>query len=175
YYVGGKRKLGQETLRHLAEEHRARAWGQDMSVPAAQQIEHLSRRQALDLLHAMLDYLLDNSLSRNDLPLERIFTRVELESAPMRNMLLSYMAPYQETPYRLLAQLTGLSVRSPELLVVSHCIFGQVMLSECHRLVILNKMGTKHISPALRQQIKEVVWRHTLAILNSYQKGTKRK
>lgn len=175
YYFGDKRKLYKETLQFLAEEHRRKSWGKNTPLPTEKDVRAYSREQALKLLRHMLDYLLECGLSNRDLPLERIFTRVELESAPMRKMLLSHLAPYQELPHLLLVKLTGLPVRSPELLVVAHSIFGQVMLSECHRLVILNKLGISHISPSLRQQIKDVVWHHTLAILNSYQKGKETK
>ncbi len=174
YYFGDKRKLYKETLHFLAEEHRRKSWGANAPLPTEKDVRNFSREQALKLLRHMLDYLLECGLSNRDLPLERIFTRVELESAPMRQMLLSYLAPYQELPYLLLVKLTGLPAKSPELLVVSHSIFGQVMLSECRRLVILKKLGVSHISTALRQQIKNVVWRHTLAILNSYQQGNKK-
>lgn len=175
YYFGDKRKLYQETLKFLAEEHRRRSWNKNEPLPTTDEVLAYPRGKALALLKHMLDYLLECGLSNHDLPLERIFTRVELESAPMRKMLLSYLAPYRELPHQLLAKLTGLPVKSPELLVVSRSIFGQVMLSECHRLVILKELGVSHISPELRQQIKEVVWRHTLAILNSYTKGINKK
>ena len=171
YYFGDKRKLYKETLHFLAEEHRRQSWGTHKPLPTSNDIAAYSHEQALGLLRHMLDYLLECGLSNQNLPLERIFTRVELESAPMRKMLLSYLAPYQELPYQLLEKLTGLPAKSPELMVVAHSIFGQVMLSECHRLGILYRLGVKHISPALRQQIKAIVWRHTLAILNSYQQG----
>lgn len=175
YYFGDKRKLYKETLQFLAEEHRRKSWNKKEPLPTAAEVLSYPREKTLALLKHMLDYLLENGLNNRDLPLERIFTRVELESAPMRKMLLSYLAPYSELPRQLLAKLTGLPVKSPELLVVSHSIFGQVMLSECHRLVILKESGVSHISPALRRQIKEVVWRHTLAILNSYTKGINKK
>lgn len=174
YYFGDKRKLYQATLTHLVQQHRSQVWGTKTSLPTVGEIRTYSRTQALDLLHRILDHLLENGLNRKALPLERIFTRVELESAPMRKMLLSYMAPFQELPYKLLARLTGLAEKSPELLVVSHSIFGQIMLSECHRFVILDQLGVKTISPALCQRIKKVVWQNTLAILNSYQKGTQK-
>lgn len=175
YYFGDKRKLYKETLQYLAEEHRRESWGTKNPLPTAQDIAAYSYEQALQLLRHMLDYLLECGLSNHSLPLERIFTRVELESAPMRKMLLSYLAPYQELPYQLLEKLTGLPAKSPELMVVAHSIFGQVMLSECHRLGILYRLGVKHISPQLREQIKDIVWRHTEAILDSYQKGNKKK
>ena len=175
YYFGDKRKLYKETLHYLAETHRRESWRGNAPLPTLQDILSYSREEALGLLKHMLDYLLECGLSNHDLPLERIFTQAELESPAMRKMLLSYMAPFHELPYKLLARLTNLPEKSPELLVMSHSIFGQVMLSQCHRLVILNELGVKHISPALREQIKKVVWRHTLAILNSYQKGTQKK
>lgn len=175
YYFGDKRKLYKETLQFLAEEHRRQSWGTKKPLPTSKDIAAYSHEQALQLLRHMLDYLLECGLSNHNLPLERIFTRVELESAPMRKMLLSYLAPYQELPYQLLEKLTGLPAKSPELMVVAHSIFGQVMLSECHRLGILYRLGVKHISPQLREQIKDIVWRHTEAILSSYQKGIKKK
>lgn len=175
YYFGDKRKLYKETLQFFAEEHRRQSWGTKKPLPTSKDIAAYSHEQALQLLRHMLDYLLECGLSNHNLPLERIFTRVELESAPMRKMLLSYLAPYQELPYQLLEKLTGLPAKSPELMVVAHSIFGQVMLSECHRLGILYRLGVKHISPQLREQIKDIVWRHTEAILSSYQKGIKKK
>lgn len=173
YYFGDKRKLYKETLQFLAEEHRRKSWDTTKPLPTEQDIHHYSREEALKLLRHMLDYLLECEMNNRDLPLERIFTRVELESAPMRKVLLSYLAPYSKLPHLLLSKLTGLSVKSPELLVTFHSIFGQAMLSECHRLVILKELGVSHISPVLRQQIKNIVWRHTLAILNSYQGNIK--
>ena len=175
YYFGDKRKLYKETLQFLAEEHRRKSWNKNEPLPTTAEVLAYPREKALALLKHMLDYLLECGLNNRDLPLERIFTRVELESAPMRKMLLSYLAPYSELPRQLLAKLTGLPVKSPELLLVSRSIFGQGMVSECHRLVILKELGVSHIPPELRRQIKEIVWRHTLAILNSYTKGINKK
>ena len=175
YHFGSKKKLYQETVHYLIEKHRSQVWGKKTPPPTEEEISNYSYRQALDWLHTIMDHLLETGLGRKNLPLERIFTQAELESAAMRKMLFSYVAPFHTLPYKLLARLTGLPEKSPELLVVSHSIFGQVMLSESHRLVILDNMGVKHISPVLREQIKQVVWRHTLAILNSYKKGKKQK
>ncbi len=176
YYFGGKRELFFETVRFLANEHRKQVWGKAANIPTSQQIAAYSYTQTLDLLHQMFDKLLDLNLSRQNLSLERIFTQVELASANMRKMLLDYMAPFHELPYKLLEKLTGLPENSPELLCVIHTIFGQIMLSETHRLVIEHKLRTgKNYPPELRQKIKQTVWAHTLAVLNLYKKGTKLK
>ena len=173
YYFGGKRELFFETVLFLVEQYRKELWGKNAVIPTADQVATYSYEQALDLLHQMFDTLLDNSLSRKNLPLERIFTQVELESTQMRRMLLEYMAPFHELPYKLLVKLTGLPENSPELLCVTHSIFGQLWLSESHRLVIENKLGvTKNYTPALCQKIKQTAWAHALAILNLY-KGNK--
>lgn len=173
YYFGDKRKLYRETLLHLVTQHRRQVWGPNIHVPTVREISSYSHAQALGLLNRIFDRLLEYNLSSKDLPLERIFTRVELESAPMRKMLLSYMAPFHELPYKLIAKLTSLPEKSPELVVVCHSIFGQLMLSECHRVFFLNKLGVKHLTPDLRQQIKDIIWRNTVTILDSYKKGIK--
>ena len=176
YYFGGKRELFFQTIHFLLEKHRKQIWGTDKPNLTPQQLTNYSYKQALDLLHTMFDKLLDNGLSRKNVSLERIFTQVELESASMRKMLLEYMAPFHDTPYKLLSLMTGLPERSPELLCVAHNIFGRVMLSETHRLAIEHRLGiTKNYSPKLRAQIKQTVWAHTLAILNLYKKGSKLK
>ncbi len=169
YYFGGKRELFFETLRYLIEQHRQQIWGKQNTLPTPQQVAGYTYAQALDLLHQMFDKLMDNNLSRNSLPLERIFTQVELESAAMRKMMLAYMAPFHELPYKLLVKLTGLKENSPELLCVTHSIFGQILLSESHRMGIEHKLGIgKNYPPQLRQTIKQTLWAHTLAILNLY-------
>ena len=174
YYFGGKRELFFETIRYLIEQHRKDVWGPQLTIPTARQVDGYSYQQALDLLHQMFDKLLDNGLSRKNVPLERIFTQVELESAGMRKMLLSYVAPFHELPHKLLEKLTGLPEKSPEMLCVTHSIFGQIWLSESHRLVLEHKLGVTHnYPPELREKIKQTLWAHTLAVLNLYKKGIK--
>ena len=174
YYFGGKRELFFETIRYLIEQHRKEVWGTQFAIPTTEQVTHYSYQQALDLLHQMFDKLLDNGLNRRNLPLERIFTQVELESTDMRKMLLTYVAPFHELPYKLLEKLTGLPEQSAEMLCVTHTIFGQIWLSQSHRLVIEHKLGvTKNYPPELREKIKKTLWAHTLAVLNLYKKETK--
>lgn len=176
YYFGGKRELFFETIHYLLKNHRKRVWGKENPLFTAEQLSHYTYKQALELLHHIFDQLLDNGLSRKNLSLERIFTQVELESAGMRKMLLEYMAPFHDTPYKLLSLMTGLPEKSPELLCVAHSIFGQIMLSETHRLAIEHRLGiTKNYPPALQATIKKTVWAHTVAILNLYKKGSKLK
>ncbi len=171
YYFGGKRDLFFETVHFLANKHRKQVWGKETDIPTSQQVAAYSYTQALDLLHQMFDKLLDNNLSRKNLSLERMFTQVELASANMRKMLLDYMTPFHELPYKLLGKLTGLPENSPELLCVIHTVFGQIMLSETHRLIIEHKLHTsKNYPPELRQKIKQTVWAHSLAILNLYKR-----
>ncbi len=176
YYFGGKRELFFETIRFLIEDHRKHLWGKEKSIPTLRQIENYSYKQALELLHHMVNKLLDNGLSCKNLPLERIFTQVELESAGMRKMLLEYMTPFHELPFKLLSLLTGLPEKSPELLCVAHNIFGQIMLSETQRLAIEHNLGiSRNYSPALRETIKKTAWAHMLGILNLYKEGSKLK
>ena len=172
YHFGNKQKLYQATLEYLLDLFRRRLWGKEDAFLSDKQIEALSYEQALNRLHQVLDRLIEQGLHREHLPLERIFTRVELESAPMRNMLLSYMIPFQERPLKLMEKLTGLKRTSPELIFVTHAIFSQVAFSECHRVAMERILGPLS-KQDLQQEIKKSVWNNTLAILNSYKKGTK--
>ena len=171
YHFGSKQKLYQATLEYLLDLFRRRLWGKENAFLSAEQIEALSYEQALNRLHRVLDKLIEQGLHQKYLPLERIFTQVELESAPMRKMLLSYMIPFQERPLRLMEKLTGLKRTSPELVFVTHAIFSQVAFNGCHRVAMEQILGPLS-KQDLQQEIKKSVWNNTLAILNSYQKGT---
>ena len=176
YHFGDKQTLYRATLAYLLDSFRARLWGKKGVPLSLRDIENLSRAQALALLHQLLDGLVEQSLRREHLPLERIFTQVELESASMRKMLLSYMLPFQERPLKLMQKLTGLPGKSPELVFVTHAVFSQVALNECHRLAMGSILGSRgNLSPAVRKRIKQTIWQNTVAILNSYQKGIKQK
>lgn len=172
YHFGSKQKLYQATLEYLLDSFRQRLWGREQSFLSAAEIDALSYEQALNRLHQVLDRLIEQGLHREHLPLERIFTHVELESAPMRKMLLSYMIPFQKRPLALMEKLTGLPQNSAELVFVTHSIFSQVAFSECHRLAMEHVLGPLS-KTALQQKIKKTVWENTLAILNSYKKGNR--
>ena len=174
YHFGSKQKLYQATLEYLLDSFRQRLWGKDEAFLSPAQIEALSYEQALNRLHCVLDRLIEQGLHREHLPLERIFTHVELESAPMRKMLLSYMIPFQQRPLKLMQKLTGLALTSPELVFVTHAIFSQVAYSECHRLAMERILGTLS-KKEMQQKIKETIWKNTCAILNSYKQGNKEK
>lgn len=173
YHFGSKQKLYQATLEYLLDSFRQSLWGKDHTFLTADAIETLSYEQALNRLHQVLDRLVEQGLHGEFLPLERIFTHVELESAPMRKMLLSYMIPFQERPLKLMEKLTGLKRTSPELVFVTHAIFSQVAFNGCHRIAIEQILGPLS-KQSLQQRIKKTVWKNTLAILNSYQKEEKR-
>lgn len=173
YHFGSKQKLYRDTLEYLLDLFRKRLWGKDQAFLSEAELASLSYEQVLSRLHQVLDRLIEQGLRREHLPVERIFTRVELESAPMRNMLLSYMIPFQEKPLQLMHKLTGLPLHSPQLIFVTHAIFSQVAFSECHRLAMERILGPLS-KKELQQKIKKTVWTNTLAILDSYQQGNKK-
>ena len=173
YHFGSKQKLYQATLEYLLDSFRQHLWGKDESFLSSKEIDSLTYEQALNRLHRVLDQLIEQGLRREHLPLERIFTHVELESAPMRKMLLSYMIPFQQRPLQLMQKLTGLAHTSSELVFVTHSIFSQVAYSECHRLAMERILGPLS-KKELQEKIKKTIWKNTLAILSSYRKEEKR-
>ncbi len=173
YYFGGKRELFFETLRFLIEKRHQQLWPKS-GLPVLAEINTYSYSQALHLLHQIFDKLLDSNLTRKQIYLERMFTQMELESADMRRMLLEYMTPFHKLPCKLIAKLTGLPEKSPQLLCVMHSIFGQIMLSESHRMALEHSLGgIQNYTSAQREIIKKTMWKHALGILNLYKKDVK--
>ncbi len=174
YYFGDKRSLFLETVKYLAQEHHKPFLTDQKLAIALEKLDNLSSQQTLDLLHALLDKVIDLGLDSKTLPLERIFTHAALSaSKETLHLLFSFMEGFHTRPYKIISKLTGLSGKSPELVLITHIIFGQINFSECHRIALLHDLGKKEYTPALHQIIKKMVWKNTLAILNLYQKGHK--
>ena len=172
YYFGDKRSLYLATVRYLASEHH-KPFQQDKPLCAAlEKLDTLSHAQTLGLLHALLNKVIDLGLDDKMLPLERIFTHAALDnSKEMLPLLFSFLEDYHTRPYKIISKLTGLKEKSVELVIITHVIFGQINFSQCHRIALLHDLGQKHFSPKLHAQIKELVWKNTLAILKLYEKG----
>ena len=172
YYFGDKRSLYLATVQYLANEHHKPFQQDKQLADALARIDTLSHAQTLDLLHALLNKIIDLGLDNKMLPLERIFTYAALDSSKeMLPLLFSFLESYHTRPYKIISKLTGLKEKSVELVIITHVIFGQINFSECHRIALLHDLGQKHFSPRLHAQIKDMVWKNTLAILKLYEKG----
>lgn len=174
YYFGDKRSLYLDTVKYLASEHHQLFAADKELSSALDQLDTLSHAQTLELLHRLLCNVIDLGLDEKMLPLERIFTHAALDnSKEILPLLFSFLEGYHTRPYQIIQKLTGLADKSVELVVVTHVIFGQINFSQCHRIALLHDLGQKHFSPRLHDQIKDLVWKNTLAILKLYQKGNK--
>lgn len=172
YYFGDKRSLYLATVKYLASENHKPFQEDKTLADKLAQLDTLSHTQTLDLLHALLNKIIDLGLDDKMLPLERIFTHAALDtSKEMLPLLFSFLEGYHTQPYKIISKLTGLKEKSVELVIITHVIFGQINFSQCHRIALLHDLGQKHFSPQLHTQIKEMVWKNTLAILKLYEKG----
>ena len=172
YYFGDKRSLYLSTVEYLAKEH-LKSFQQDKQLSAQlEKIDTLTRAQTLALLHTLLNKVIDLGLDNKTLPLERIFTHAALDSSKeLLPLLFSFLEGYHTRPYKIISKLTGLKEKSVELVIVTHVIFGQINFSQCHRIALLHDLGHPGFSATLRKQIKEIVWKNSLAILKLYEKG----
>lgn len=172
YYFGDKRSLYLSTVEYLAKEH-LKSFQQDKQLSAQlEKIDTLTRAQTLALLHTLLNKVIDLGLDNKMLPLERIFTHAALDSSKeLLPLLFSFLEGYHTRPYKIISKLTGLKEKSVELVIVTHVIFGQINFSQCHRIALLHDLGHPGFSATLRKQIKEIVWKNSLAILKLYEKG----
>lgn len=174
YHFGDKRSLYLATVEYLAKEHH-KPFLEDKQLSAAlAQLDALSYQETLDLLHDLLNKIIDLGLAQKMLPLERIFTHAALGSSKkMLHFLLSFLEGFHTRPYKIISKLTGLKDKSVELVIITHVIFGQINFSEFHHIALLHDLGQKEYTPQVCKAIKAMVWKNTLAILNSYKKGTK--
>lgn len=172
YYFGDKKQLYFATIEHMLREHTHQQENRGVPMHQLKNLDKMSRKQALALLKVILDVTVDNLLMSGHSPFDRICMYMELDlSEKMRKLLIDYMTPFHELPHKLIAKITGLAPHSTEVVFATHCIFGQMHLSDCQRLVIKSALRVHKITPKMQQKVKQVLWKNTLAILNSYNKG----
>jgi len=176
YHFGDKRGLYLATVAHLVEQtKKSLASGPD-GLDMSQQIDALTREESLELFHKVLNKMLDMSFDRKNILLERIFEHAEMEnSGQMVKMLLEYVANFDGPFFRHLNHLTGLKLGSSELILLANAVFRQVHISDFNRFAILHSLKLKDYTPQIKQQIKDIVWHNTYAILKSYEKGSKKR
>ncbi len=176
YHFGDKHGLYLATVQYLVEENKnwMRSAPNPLHIP--EDFETMSYQEAMDLFHQIIDKMLDLNLSRKNILLDRIFARAEMEnSQQMAKILVGYVSDFGGHFFRILCYLTGLELNSSELILLSNAILRQASISEINRFAILHSLKLKDYTPEVKQQIKDVVWRNTYAILKSYEQGTKKR
>ena len=176
YHFGDKRALYLATVQYLVEENKnwMRSAPNPLQIP--ENIEKLGYQEALELFQRIIDKMLDLNLSRKNILLNRIFARAEMEnSQEMAQILLAYVSNFGENFFGILCYLTGLEPKSSELILLSNAILRQASISEINRFAILHALKLKDFTPEVKQQIKDVVWHNTYAILKSYKQGSKKR
>lgn len=176
YHFGDKRGLYLATVAHLVDQTKKWLTSGPDGLDVPEDINTLSRQEALDLFHKILNRMLDMSLSRKNILLERIFAHAEMDnSQQMVKILLGYVSNFDGPFFKHLRYLTGLEAGSSELILLANAVFRQVHISDFNRFAILHSLQLKDYTPEIKQQIKDIVWHNTYAILKSYEKGTKKR
>lgn len=173
YYFGDKYGLYLATVKYLMEQTNR----QVLAVcTQPQAIASLPRARALEVLHQVLDCFVEMGFLRQNILLERIFTYAELEqSVEFRRVLLDETGRIRAVLLGLLQRLTGLAAHSAELVLLCHGVFAQANQSDFMRFAICHELHITHYTPQVCQQIKQLVWRNTCAILKTYEKRNKKK
>lgn len=169
YHFGDKYGLYIATVEYLTGKIRAELM-KDMVLP--EQIPQLTRAQALQYLHTILDRFMELGFTRKNILLERIFTYAELEdSHTFRQALLGQTSRFRETWYMLMGHLTGLKKNSPELVLLCHSVFSQSLQTDFMRFATCQSLGIKKYTPEICTKLKQIVWHNACAILDLYNKG----
>jgi len=170
YHFGDKRALYLETIKYLLVTNRKYIFGGDAPLPQPQDVDNLSIPQTWNALQRIVERVLEMKFARYNLPLERIYTYVELEdSKEMLTSLLSYTEPMKNLLTRMCAKLTGMAEDSPKMILLINSIFWQVNLSECDRFMLLHGLGKSKYTKDPLPLFKQMIWQNVQSILKAYQ------
>lgn len=169
YYFKDKEGLYLATLQHLVTST-FKEMGDLEDYIASK--DTASEQDWLEGLHKLLDKLLDLNFARKNTLFERIVAHTELGgSDELLSLLHKYVSPFITTLHTMLAHLTNVKQNSTEMFLLTHSVFSQVHFTALHRFSLLESLQIKDFSPEVREEIKRLVWKNTLGILNSYKKG----
>ena len=92
YHFGDKRSLYLATVEYLAKEHHKPFLEDKQLCAALDKLDTLSYEKTLNLLHNLLNKIIDLGLAQKMLPLERIFTHAALSASKKTvHFLLSFL------------------------------------------------------------------------------------
>lgn len=170
YHFGNKRKLYLATLHYLVEEGLQEIF-QKGKGPFSVNPKQISYQQALQLLHDLLDKLVDLNFDPNIELINQFIAQAEMhQDNDTLKILLEYATPLNRFLQQLLARLTGLKDNSSHLLILSSVIAGPTRFSKLNKLSALRHFGPQALDNSIRQR-KEIIWQNTAIILKSYKEG----
>lgn len=175
YHFGDKRGLYLAAFRYLSGECDKLLFSPRHGIRIPQDVDLLSREEALELLHKLLCRMLDLDSERKNALISRFFMFAELDpSGKLPQILMQSVSSIDNTLCRLLARAAGVKHRSAELAMLANVVFGQIILTDFKRSILLRATRCKEYNPRLHAQVKKLVWHNTYAILKSYDKGIKK-
>lgn len=174
YHFGDKRELFLAAFNHLSAQCDKLLFSPRHGIRVPQDVDSLSREESLKLLHKLLCHMLDLDSQRKNALISRFFMFAELDpSGKLPQILMQSTTSIDSTLCRLLARAAGVKRRSAELAMLANVVFGQIILTDFKRSILLRATGCKEYTPRLHARVKKLAWHNTYAILKSYDKGIK--
>lgn len=167
YYFGSKEKLYFVVIEGLVREMRRRLADVFAETRAFRERSAADREEALRLLKRFLRAIYENVLSREEaVPLARLIIREQLKpSAGFEVLYAQGFLDLHRSICHLVGIALGLDPETPETMVRTHFVMGQVYFFAMTREAILRRLGWKSLEGAKAQWVAGLLEEHVDALI----------
>ena len=160
YYFGSKQKLYEAVIDEVIDTVRQNLLpAPGNGAPAADN----PRESVKTVIGRFFDFLCGDKIS--DVQARLMINEIISPSSVYDKIYQNILEPAHRQISRLAAQETGADENSPQVLILTHTLFGQAVMFRIHKEALLRRMKIKQYTPELLNEIKKHIEENCDAIL----------
>jgi AcrR family transcriptional regulator len=166
YYFGGKEGLYRATIESMVEQFQTQMMPQVQALRQRIEQAQPSRAQSVDYLCQFLSQLISSIIALNA-PRNWLRLGFSDDQAPIRAFDVIYegiICPIHDAVGELVARCLEIQPRSPEAILRTHALVGQVIAFHLSREAVLKRLNQSELSPADIRLIQVIIEDHVRAI-----------
>ena len=159
YYFGSKQKLYEAVIEQVIDTVKRNLFAPENTAFSAD----TPRDGVKNIIGRFFDFLCGDQITDSQAML--MVNEIICPSAAYNKIYQTVLEPVHKQISRLAAQETGADENSPQVLILTHTLFGQAVMFRIHKEALLRRMKIKQYTPELLNEIKKHIEENCDAIL----------